>query len=108
MVEWTAAEGKIGDIGFGVSLHLMDKGVDTGPLIKKVRLELGGLNTFESIRAELEVKMVEMMLEGVRAFRDGSNVIKQQHRKDGRQYFVMHPRMKTYADLQLLKQLKSN
>ncbi len=103
VVEWTAAEGKIGDVGFGVTLHLMDKGVDTGPIIKKAPLVAENLKSFEQIRAELEVKMVESMLEGVKGFRDGSNVIRQQHKEDGRQYFVMHPRMKAYARLQLLK-----
>ena len=32
VVEWTAAEKKIKQVGFGVSLHLMDTGVDSGPI----------------------------------------------------------------------------
>lgn len=107
VVEWTAAEGQITSVGFGATLHLMDQGVDTGPVLKTVGIEPRHLKSFEQIRATLEVRMVEMMLDGVRGFRDRSFMPKHQVKEGGRQYYVMHPRMKSYANLQLLRQLKN-
>ena len=107
VVEWTAAERRIGDVGFGATLHLMDKGVDTGPILKNLGLEPGNLKTFSQIRAALEVRMVELMLDGVRGFRDRTFAPHTQRPDEGRQYFVMHPRMRAFAELQLLRQLKN-
>lgn len=107
VVEWTAAEGRMGDVGFGATLHLMDKGVDTGPILKNVGLEPGNWKSFSQIRAALEVSMVEMMLDGVRGFRDKTITPRPQNPNDGRQYYVMHPRVRTAAELQLLRQLKN-
>jgi len=102
VVEWTAAENQMDDVGFGATLHLMDKGVDTGPILKSVRIDLGNAKSFEQIREKLEVKMVELMLEGVRRFRDHMITRTNQGEQDGRQYYVMHPRLKEFAKLQLL------
>lgn len=107
VVEWTAAEEQAAGIGFGVTLHLMDKGVDTGPVLKAVKIDPGYAKSFEQIRTKLEVKMVELVLDGVRGFRDRSIMTKPQRAEDGRQYFVMHPRIKAFAILQLLRQMKS-
>jgi folate-dependent phosphoribosylglycinamide formyltransferase PurN len=108
VVEWTAAEERIGEVGFGATLHLMGEGVDTGPIIKKVRLDAGSFKTFSQIRASLEVRMVELMLEGVLGFRDKSFTPVTQNSGEGRQYFVMHPRMRAFAELRLLRQLKNS
>lgn len=107
VVEWTAAEGHVSNVGLGATLHLMDQGVDTGPILKTAKIVLGNAINFEQIRSKLEVKMVDLMLDGVRGFRDRSISPRTQRTDDGRQYFVMHPRIKEYAKLQLLRQTKS-
>ena len=38
VVEWTAVEEKVNSIGFGVTLHFMDNGVDTGPILLKKKI----------------------------------------------------------------------
>lgn len=107
VVEWTAAEGQVENIGFGATLHLMDKGVDTGPILKTAVIDPGIAKSFEQIRAKLEVEMVGLMLDGVRGFRDRTITRKTQGANEGRQYYVMHPRIKEFAKHQLLRQTKN-
>ena len=64
VVEWTAVEENIDRIGFGATLHFMDSGVDTGPILLKKKITLSSNATFESIRAELETIMVDLMIQG--------------------------------------------
>jgi len=101
VVEWTAVEENIDRIGFGATLHFMDNGLDTGPVLlqKKITLTLNA--TFESIRAELETIMVDLMIQGTRGLRDGTITSVPQELTEGRQYFVMHPRIKTVAKARL-------
>ena len=47
------------------------------------------------------------MLDGVRGFRDKTITPRPQNPNDGRQYYVMHPRVRAAAELQLLRQLKN-
>ncbi len=101
VVEWTAAEGNIEKVGFGATLHLMDRGVDSGPILLKRTITAFPGDKFESIRERLEVLIVELMIEGIIGLRDGSIKPKPQNVHDGRQYFVMHPRIKQLAQTKL-------
>ena len=105
VVEWTAAEGRIDDVGFGATLHFMDKGVDSGPIILKRTISTEPKDDFHTIRERLEVVMVELMLEGIRGLRDGTLQPQAQKIEDGRQYFVMHARVKRFAEQQLAEQI---
>jgi len=98
VVEWTDAEGKIKEIGFGATLHLMDRGVDTGPIILKRNLEIRSDDDLKSIRERLEVLMVALMIEGIHGLCDGSLHPVPQDLDAGRQYYVMHPRLKAFAE----------
>lgn len=106
VVEWTAVERNIDSAGFGVTLHYMDEGVDTGPILIKKKMFASPDATFETIRAELETLMVDLMIQGVRQLAEGSLIPEQQALKEGRQYFVMHPRIKAAAITRLEGQLK--
>jgi folate-dependent phosphoribosylglycinamide formyltransferase PurN len=101
VVEWTAAEGSIQKIGFGASLHLMDKGVDTGPILMKENVELDEGDTFTTIRDRIEVLMVRMMLAGLHGLAEGSIQPVPQEASSGKQYYVMHPRILELAERNL-------
>lgn len=101
VVEWTAAEEKIDCIGFGATLHFMDRGVDTGPILLTEKITLFPDMTFDNIRSELESIMVKLMLQGIRGLSDGSLKPIPQEAVKGRQYFVMHPRIKEAAEARL-------
>ena len=93
VVEWTILEGAAQDPGLGLTLHFMDSGVDTGPLLAQYRLETRPGDTIASVRRRLEPHMVELVMEGLRGLRDGTITPQSQSAEDGRQYFVMHPRL---------------
>lgn len=105
VVEWTAAERQVSTVGFGATLHFMDKGVDSGPIILKRTISTRPNDDFHSIRERLEVVMVELMLEGIAGLREGTLQPQAQKIEDGRQYFVMHPRVKRFAEQQLVDQI---
>lgn len=106
VVEWTALENAVQKVGFGVTLHYMDKGVDTGPILLVHSIQTHAGETFAGIRMRLEVEMVRTMLEGVRGIAAGTLETYVQAAKAGRQYFVMHPRVKAVAVQRLKIQLK--
>lgn len=106
VVEWTAAEKRMEEVGFGVTLHRMDAGVDTGPILLIEKIPVRQKDSFVRIRQRIEVKMVDVMLEGVRRMRDGTLTVQPQAPQDGRQYYVMHPRIKAYAADNLKRFLK--
>lgn len=105
VVEWTAAEGQIGSIGMGVSLHLMDAGVDSGAILMRRNLTPQKRESLQQVRTRLEVLMVRMMVEGVCALRDGSVQTQAQLAHDGRQYYVMHPRVREFAERMRARQV---
>ena len=77
----------------GLTVHFMDTGVDTGDLLltKHVALEPG--DTFASIRDRIESLMPQLTLEALRGLRDATLTRRPQAKGDGRQFFVLHPRM---------------
>lgn len=106
VVEWTAVEGENASTGFGATQHLMDSGVDTGPILQKDTLMLHENDTFKTIRERIEVLMVQLMLSGLQELRDGNITPKLQQREAGRQYYVMHPRIHQFAEKKLRKSLE--
>ncbi len=101
VVEWPVLEGRHKDVGLGVTLHFMDSGVDTGPIIAAQRVPLKKGDTFERLRARYEGAMVELMMLGVKMARDGDLHPKAQSKDGGQQYFVMHPRLRHIAEKRL-------
>jgi methionyl-tRNA formyltransferase len=94
VAEWAVLEAGDAPVEMGLTLHLMDRGVDTGPLLLQSRAELRPGDTLAVIRTRLEPTMVSLMLDGIRGLRDGSLEPIPQVPEAGRQYFVMHPRLK--------------
>jgi methionyl-tRNA formyltransferase len=101
VVKWTVIENGVGYPGIGLTLHVMDEGVDTGPILLRYVLPLKPRDTFQSIRKRLEAAMVNLVLEGIRGLRDKRITPQVQHLQEGRQYFVMHRRISGYADWRL-------
>jgi folate-dependent phosphoribosylglycinamide formyltransferase PurN len=97
VVEWAILEAGAEGPRLGLTLHLMDRGVDTGPILLQHNLELRRGDTLEAVRRRLEPAMARLMLEGVRGLRDGSITPRTQTEGEGRQYYVMHPRLREAA-----------
>lgn len=93
VVEWPLLEDRHETVGLGVTLHLIDRGVDTGPIVTARRVPIAEGDTLETLRTRFEPAMVELMMEGVRRTRDGRLEVASQRAEAGRQYFVLHPRL---------------
>ena len=96
VVEWPILEGRHRDPGLGVTLHFMDRGIDTGPIVRTERVPIRPGDSMERLRKRFEPAMVSLMLEGIRLVRDDAVSLRSQTEAEGRQYYVMHPRL--YAE----------
>jgi len=93
VVEWPLLENRLETVGLGVTLHFMDPGVDTGPILAVHRVPLRPGDTIERLRTRFESVMIDAMLDGVCAARDDRLAPRPQAPADGRQYFILHPRL---------------
>lgn len=96
VVEWAILEAQ-DDPAIGLTLHFMDQGVDTGPILLRHHEPLQQGDTLGRIRRRLEPEMVALMMEGLRGLRDRTLEPQPQAAEEGRQYFVMHPTLKQAA-----------
>jgi len=101
VVEWAILEAGAAEPKIGLTLHLMDRGVDTGPILLHHPLDLHEGDTREKIRRRMEPAMVRLMLEAIRGLRDGSLQPRPQAEAAGRQYYVLHPRIQEAASARL-------
>jgi methionyl-tRNA formyltransferase len=97
VIEWAVLEAGSRKPELGITLHFMDQGVDTGPILLQQKVELKKEEPFAGIRRRMEPMMVNLMIEGVCELRDGALHAKPQNPNDGQQYYVMHPRLQAVA-----------
>ena len=96
-IEWAVLEAGSRKPEVGITLHFMDRGVDTGPILLRYKVEVKKGDTFARIRQRLEPMVVKLMIKGVCGLRDEILQFKPQRPGDGRQFFVMHPRLQAVA-----------
>jgi methionyl-tRNA formyltransferase len=101
VIEWAVLEAGSRKPEVGITLHYMDRGVDTGPILLQQKVELKKEDTFESIRRRMEPMMVKLIIKGVRELKDKTLHAKLQKPNDGQQYYVMHPRLQAVARTRL-------
>ena len=97
VLEWSLFLGRPA----GVTLHLIDRGVDTGDILRsrKIRVEAG--DTIASLRARALAVSVDLIALGVEGLANAQLPRIVQSRGDGRQYFAMHPRLKQIVENRL-------
>jgi methionyl-tRNA formyltransferase len=96
-LEWAILEARGALPQVGLTLHFMDSGVDTGPILRRHIEELRPGESLESVRKRLEPEMVRLVRAGVSDLLRGDLEPGVQERSAGRQYFVIHPRLKAQA-----------
>jgi len=96
VVEWALLEGA--ESGVGLTTHIMDQGVDTGPILLQHVEPIQPGESASQIRQRLEPHMVKLMVASVRGLQLGTLKPRPQRPADGRQYFVMHPRLQALAE----------
>ncbi len=87
----------------GVTLHIMDTGVDSGPIIEEKRIMLDSGDEIHDLDQKYLPEMVRLMISGVKKARDGNLELIQQKSEDGKQYFMLHDRMKEIASKKIKK-----
>ena len=102
VVEWAILEAEHTP-EIGLTLHFMDRGVDTGPILLHHHERLRPGDTLARLRRRLEPEMVKLMMNGLRGLREGDLNAQTQAREAGRQYFVMHPRLKLAAEEKVIR-----
>lgn len=107
VVEWAILEAGEARPKIGLTLHLMDRGVDTGPILLHHALDLRAGDTLEKIRRRLEPAMARLMVQGICGLRDGTLTPGLQAETAGRQYFILHPRLRETASACLSRFLQS-
>ncbi len=91
------------DHKIGVTLHFIERGIDTGDILLFKEISIEKEDTIATLRAKSVVINAELMLKCIGLLRHGGiNRIKQVP-GDGKQYFVMHHRLKEIVETKLKK-----
>ena len=83
---WALLEGRLDAIG--VTGHLMDASIDTGPILRQRPVDVAGFATLPVLETELWRLMPAMLTEATLALRNGATAKPQA--TDTRQYFRLH------------------
>lgn len=96
VVEWPIIENNFHKMG--LTTHLMDSGIDTGKIIQSKNYELDPKNQIlECIRNDYEPIMCEMLVEACILLKSNNFELIDQRKIDGKQYFIMHKKLKLIA-----------
>lgn len=94
--EWCILENEIEELG--VTLHLMDTGIDTGEILKIVKVPQGDHADIKSLRDSFEAVMVESMVSTVDEFLQGKIEPIVQPASERRQYFIVHEKLRRFIN----------
>jgi methionyl-tRNA formyltransferase len=89
VVEWPILEGNPDKIG--ITVHFMDKGVDTGDILKIKKIPPRNGESIRDLRDRIEPIMCQTLVDTCMDYLDGKITRAPQQQKDGKQYFKMHP-----------------
>jgi len=88
--EWCILEDAIEELG--ITLHFMDTGIDTGDILKRIKIPLREHRSIKSLRASFEPVMVSSMVSLVDDYLKGK-VKQKKQASNNRQYFIIHERL---------------
>jgi methionyl-tRNA formyltransferase len=96
VVEWPFLEDAIQ--ARAITVHFMNQGLVLGPIIEVSDIPRSGCKTITDLRTASEGLKVEALLRAVAAHRDNQLISQPQSVQDGKQYFVLHPRLTKIAN----------
>lgn len=98
VAEWSVYEGA----PVGATVHLVDAGIDTGPILATRELEELPI-TIAALREKMDWLQLKLLAEvTAEVVRTGAlPEPRPQRREDGRQYFRMHPELRTITEARL-------
>lgn len=89
----------------GVTAHFIDKGIDTGDILKFKELTVEPGDTILELRQKSGRLNIELTLNVLDAFAQGILNRVAQRPEDGKQSFVMHSRLKAVAEKRLARKI---
>ncbi len=87
----------------GVTSHLIERGVDTGPILAVKHLNLKDLTCIDDVEPRYLKITIEAMQEGLNSAKKGFNSQTPQLDDEGKQYFELHHRLRDAVDIRLNK-----
>jgi methionyl-tRNA formyltransferase len=97
VTEWSVLEGH----AVGVSVHLVDAGIDTGAVLLRQEIALAPSETFASLRRKHQEVAARLLVRACLQLRDGTAQPQSQTPGEGRQYYRMHPALRRRAEARL-------
>lgn len=97
VMEWSLFYGRT----IGVTLHFIDKGIDTGDILffKTIPIETG--DTIEDLRNKSGIVNIELFYTAIKCISDNKLLRTKQFKDEGKQYFVMHQRLRSIVENRL-------
>jgi methionyl-tRNA formyltransferase len=95
--EWAVLHGETPTI----SMHFVDAGVDTGPLLATRTVPLRPGSTLASLRDASSQVAADLLVDVLDGLERGTTQQIPQDPSEGRQYFTMHPRIRDIAERRL-------
>lgn len=75
----------------GFTVHLMDRGVDTGPIFKIHHVDISQVSTVDQAVFEIEHQMAPAMADAIAKIVRGDATFTPQNVEEGRQYYTLSP-----------------
>ena len=97
VTEWSVLYGA----PVGVTVHLVDAGIDTGPILLREEIALERGATFATLRARHREVAARLLVRAALALREGTAAPVTQEPDAGRQYYRMHPVLRRAAEERL-------
>jgi methionyl-tRNA formyltransferase len=98
--EWSAFNGD----PVGVTVHFVDEGVDTGDILSTEVIDVTDCPSIQRLRAKVGRQQFQVLARCVRTLTDGSEPRPMaQGLSEGKQYYVMHPRLRAMLETSLLR-----
>jgi hypothetical protein len=100
VTEWSVLRGD----PVGVTIHLVDAGVDTGAILLQEEIPIAAGDTFASLRRKHRDVAARLLVRAALELRDGTARPRPQAPEEGRQYYRMHPALRRAAEERLRAQ----
>jgi methionyl-tRNA formyltransferase len=99
VAEWAAFNGD----PVGCSVHLIDAGIDTGPILATREVSLDGVKSIDVLRARVNDAQLELLAAVVADVVEAGRLprARTQRRDEGRQYYRMHPEIRELLERRL-------
>ena len=99
VVEWAILEDRLDRVG--ITVHLMDVGVDTGNILRKRHITIHPDETISSIREKCEPIMCRELACTCTDYLNEKITAQPQQQYEGKQYFIMHQRLISLVEKKL-------